>query len=139
MASSPALRNPAHLILTIRQFRVMLDADLAALYGVSTGNLNKAVRRNLDRFPEDFMFQLSAGEAEALRFQSGTSNKGRGGRRYLPYAFTQERRRHAFQCSSKSASRIRQHRHYAGLHAPARNDTLRRGTFTQGRFPGTWF
>ena len=90
MASSLALRNPAHLILTIRQYRVMLDADLAALYGVSTGNLNKAVQRNLDRFPEDFMFRLSTEEAEALRFQSGTSKKRRGGRRYLPYAFTQE-------------------------------------------------
>ena len=70
MAASPAIRNPAPLILTIRECRVMLDADLAVLYGVSTGNLNKAVQRNVDRFPEDFMFQLSAEEAEALRFQS---------------------------------------------------------------------
>ena len=86
-------RDLGQLILTLRGQRVLLDADLAALYGVSTGNLNKAVRRNLDRFPEDFMFQLHSEEAEALRFQSGTSNKrggGRGGRRYLPYAFTQE-------------------------------------------------
>lgn len=90
MAASPAFRNPAHLILTIRQFRVMLDADLATLYGVETKQLNRAVQRNLDRFPEDFMFQLSMEEAEALRCQSGTSNKGRGGRRYLPYVFTQE-------------------------------------------------
>jgi hypothetical protein len=90
MASSPVFRNPAHLILTVRQFRVMLDTDLAALYGVETKQLNRAVKRNLDRFPEDFMFQLSTAEAEALRCQSGTSNKGRGGRRYLPYAFTQE-------------------------------------------------
>jgi hypothetical protein len=90
MPSAPAFRNPAHLILTIRQFRVMLDADLATLYGVETKQLNRAVKRNLDRFPEDFMFQLSTEEAEALRRQSGTSNKGRGGRRYLPYAFTQE-------------------------------------------------
>ncbi len=90
MTSSQPARNLGHLILTLRGQRVLLDSDLAALYGVSTGNLNKAVRRNLDRFPEDFMFQLHPEEAEALRFHSGISNKGRGGRRYLPYAFTQE-------------------------------------------------
>jgi len=93
MTSPQTARDLGHLILTLRGQRVLLDSDLAALYGVSTGNLNKAVRRNLDRFPEDFMFQLHSDEAEALRFQSGTSNKrggGRGGRRYLPYAFTQE-------------------------------------------------
>jgi len=90
MTSLQPARDLGHLILTLRGQRVLLDSDLAALYGVSTGNLNKAVRRNLDRFPEDFMFQLSLEEVEALRFQSGTSNKGRGGRRYLPYAFTQE-------------------------------------------------
>src|ERR1700677_1939428 len=89
MTSPQTARDLGHLILTLRGQRVLLDSDLAALYGVSTGNLNKAVRRNLDRFPEDFMFQLSSEEAEALRFQSGTSNKGRGGRRYLPYAFTE--------------------------------------------------
>ena len=90
MTSPQSARDLGHLILTLRGKRVLRDSDLAALYGVSTGNLNKAVRRNLDRFPEDFMFQLHSEEAEALRFQSGTSNKGRGGRRYLPYAFTQE-------------------------------------------------
>jgi len=77
-------------ILLIRGQRVLLDRDLAALYGVETKNLNKAVQRNLDRFPADFMFQLTADEADGLRFQSGTSKTGRGGRRYLPYAFTQE-------------------------------------------------
>jgi len=80
----------AGIIRTIRKHRVILDSDLARLYGVSTGNLNKAVRRNLDRFPEDFMFQLSSEEVEALRFQSGISKESRGGRRYLPYSFTQE-------------------------------------------------
>jgi hypothetical protein len=90
MTSTQPARDLGHLILTLRGQRVLIDSDLAALYGVSTGNLNKAVRRNLDRFPEDFMFQLRSEEAEALRFQSGISNKGRGGRRYLPYAFTQE-------------------------------------------------
>ncbi|PYQ60517.1 MAG: DNA-binding protein, partial [Acidobacteria bacterium] len=69
----------------------MLDSDLAALYGVETFNLNKAVKRNLDRFPSDFMFQLTPAEARALRFQIGISSEGvHGGRRYLPYVFTQE-------------------------------------------------
>jgi hypothetical protein len=75
-------------ILSIRGHRVMLDADLAELYGVPTKRLNEAVRRNAARFPEDFMFQLTADEAEILRSQFATSN-GRGGRRYIPYAFTE--------------------------------------------------
>ena len=78
-------------ILFIRGHKVMLDRDLAALYGVTTFNLNKAVKRNTDRFPEDFMFQLTAEEAGTLRFQIGMSKgKGRGGRRYLPYVFTEQ-------------------------------------------------
>ena len=78
-------------ILLIRGHKVMLDADLADLYGVTTFNLNKAVKRNMDRFPADFMFQLTADEARALRFQIGMSKpKGRGGRRYLPYVFTEQ-------------------------------------------------
>jgi hypothetical protein len=78
-------------ILLIRGHKVMLDADLARLYGVTTFNLNKAVKRNIDRFPEDFMFQLTYEEAAALRFQIGISKpKGRGGRRYLPYVFTEQ-------------------------------------------------
>jgi hypothetical protein len=76
-------------IYLVRGQRVMLDSDLAALYGVSTGNLNKAVKRNLDHFPSDFMFQLSEAEAEGLIFQIGRS-KGRGGRRHFPYAFTEQ-------------------------------------------------
>ena len=76
-------------ILLIRCQKVMLDRDLATLYGVTTFNLNKAVKRNLQRFPADFMFQLTAEEAGALRFQFGIS-KGRGGTRYLPYAFTEQ-------------------------------------------------
>ncbi len=67
----------------------MLDFELARLYGVTTGNLNKAVRRNLDRFPADFMFQLTTEEAKRLIFQFGIS-KGRGGRRHLPHAFTEQ-------------------------------------------------
>lgn len=77
-------------ILYIRDKKVMLDRDLAILYGVTTGNLNKAVKRNIDRFPENFMFQLNKNEMKSLRFQFGISNQGRGGRRYPPYAFTQE-------------------------------------------------
>jgi len=81
--------NLSRRILTIRGHRVMLDADLAALYGVTTKRLNEAVRRNASRFPNDFMFQLAASEAESLRSQFATSNR-RGGRRYLPYAFTEQ-------------------------------------------------
>jgi len=68
----------------------MLDRDLANLYEVETKTLNRAVKRNLQRFPLDFMFQLTEDEADALRYQIGTSNKGRGGRRYLPYVFTEQ-------------------------------------------------
>ena len=74
-------------IFELRGQRVMLDADLAVLYGVETKNLVKAAKRNLDRFPEDFMFQLDASEWENLRCQIGTSSHG--GRRYAPYAFTE--------------------------------------------------
>ena len=71
-------------ILLIRGHKVMLDSDLAMLYEVETFNLNKAVKRNIDRFPEDFMFQLTKEEAGSLRFQFGYQTEGRGGRRYLP-------------------------------------------------------
>jgi ORF6N domain len=77
-------------ILVMRSQKVMIDADLAALYGVATKVLVQAVKRNLDRFPEDFMFQLDAPEWDALRSQFVTSNTGRGGRRYAPYAFTEQ-------------------------------------------------
>ena len=70
--------------------KVMLDRDLALLYEVETKVLNRAVKRNLQRFPSDFMFQLTPDEADSLRCQIGTSNKGRGGRRYLPYVFTEQ-------------------------------------------------
>ena len=68
----------------------MLDVDLAELYQVTTKRLNQQVGRNLKRFPEDFMFQLTNTEAEALRLQNATSKTGRGGRRYMPYAFTEQ-------------------------------------------------
>lgn len=67
----------------------MLDSDLARLYRVTTKRLNEQVRRNIARFPGDFMFQLTLEEVESLRSQFATSNKGRGGRRYRPYAFTE--------------------------------------------------
>jgi hypothetical protein len=76
-------------ILVIRGQNVLLDSDLAALYEVATGQLVRAVRRNADRFPPDFMFQLTAEEFAALRSHFGIS-KGRGGRRYRPYAFTEQ-------------------------------------------------
>lgn len=76
-------------IFLVRGQRVMLDSDLAKLYGVKTKNLSKAIKRNPLRFPPSFMFQLSKEELESLRFQIGTSNVGRGGRRYLPYVFTE--------------------------------------------------
>jgi hypothetical protein len=77
-------------IFVIRAQRVMLDSDLARLYGVTTKRLNEQVRRNQSRFPSDFMFQLDEKEAEALRSQIATSKEGRGGRRYSPYAFTEQ-------------------------------------------------
>ena len=90
-------------ILTIRGEQVMLDSDLANFYGVETKYLNRAVKRNADRFPEEFMFQLTEEDWKSLRFQFGTSNNDdslrsqfvtsknkRGGRRYLPFAFTEQ-------------------------------------------------
>lgn len=86
---------PAELIerkiLVMRGERVILDTDLAVLYGVETKRLNEQARRNKERFPEDFMFQLTDEEFNCLRSQFATSNSptGRGGRRHLPYAFTE--------------------------------------------------
>ena len=68
----------------------MLDADLAVLYGVSTKRLNEQVKRNRSRFPDDFMFQLTAEEVRSLRSQFATSKQGRGGRRYAPLVFTEQ-------------------------------------------------
>ncbi len=77
------------VILVLRGEKVILDSEIALLYEVETKALVQAMKRNLDRFPRDFMFQLTREEVEFLRCQSGTS-KGRGGRRYLPYAFTEQ-------------------------------------------------
>jgi hypothetical protein len=82
----------ASRIYLIRGEKVMLDSDLAELYGVTTGNLNKAVKRNLRRFPDDFIFRLTQEESDVLLFQIGRAKKmtGRGGRRIPPFAFTEQ-------------------------------------------------
>ena len=96
------LENIENLIHVIRDKQVMLDRDLARLYGVETNRLNEQVKRNIERFPEDFMFQISKEEFECLRSHFATSNvktidltsqiaisNKRGGQRYMPYAFTE--------------------------------------------------
>ena len=92
MENRPAisLMEIKNLIYTIRGKQVMLDSDLASLYQVETKNLNKAVKRNIERFPVSFCFQLTEEEVENLRFQIGTSSLSYGGRRYLPYVFTEQ-------------------------------------------------
>jgi hypothetical protein len=77
-------------ILVVRERQVMLDEDLADLYGVETRRLIEQVKRNSERFPADFMFQLTKEEAAALRSQTATSGAGHGGRRYAPYVFTEQ-------------------------------------------------
>lgn len=88
------INSVQHKILTIRGVQVILDDDLAELYGVETKNLNLAVKRNIDRFPDKFRFQLTQIEfdeyQESLRLQIETSKEKRGGRRYLPYVFTEQ-------------------------------------------------
>ena len=92
MENKPSIvpKKIRNLIYTIRGKQVMLDSDLAALYQVETKNLNKAVKRNIERFPVSFCFQLTEEEVENLRFQIGTSSLNYGGRRYLPYVFTEQ-------------------------------------------------
>lgn len=88
--SDEIIQNKIYLI---RRQKIMLDKDLAEMYGVTTGNLNKAVKRNIKRFPEDFMFQLEKEEYNNLIFQIGISkdnNKIHGGTRKMPYAFTEQ-------------------------------------------------
>ena len=90
LATNDEIKN---LIYTIRGKQVMLDSDVAKLYQYPTKNINKAVKRNIERFPEDFCFQLTEIEVENLRFQIGTSSlkkENYGGRRYLPYVFTEQ-------------------------------------------------
>src|SRR5205814_5073396 len=92
MTRSKALTRTADItraIFVLRGHRVILDRDLAAIYGVTTGRLNEAVKRNADRFPEDFMLRLTQAEHAALISQIAISKPGRGGRRKLPWAFTE--------------------------------------------------
>ena len=85
------LQNIQNLIYEIKGVKVMLDKDLAELYHVTTGNLNKAVKRNIRRFPSDFMFQLTKEEWDSLRFQIGILEVGRGKyTKFLPHAFTEQ-------------------------------------------------
>ncbi|MDO8413724.1 MAG: ORF6N domain-containing protein [Gallionellaceae bacterium] len=85
------LETITHHILLLRGQKILLDADLAALYDVPTKRFNEQVRRNLERFPADFMFQLTEEEWAALRSQFATLKPGRGQhRKYLPYAFTEQ-------------------------------------------------
>lgn len=88
-SSSTALQKVESLIFTVRGMKVILDGDLASIYGVTTARLNQQVRRNADRFPEDFVFQLTKGEFDSLMLQNATSNEGRGGRRKPPLVFTE--------------------------------------------------
>ncbi len=92
MENNPTIvsKEIGNLIYTIRDKQVMLDSDLASLYQVETKNLNKAVKRNTERFPASFCFQMTEEEASNLRFQIGTSSLNYGGRRYLPYVFTEQ-------------------------------------------------
>jgi hypothetical protein len=92
MKSNASVQNAPgieSLIRTIRGQKVILDADLARVYGVPTRAFNRAVKRNSDRFPADFMFRLARGEFDDLKYQFGTSSSGHGGRRKLPWAFTE--------------------------------------------------
>ncbi|HEV8331670.1 MAG TPA: ORF6N domain-containing protein [Steroidobacteraceae bacterium] len=84
-----SIEHISQSILILRRQRVLLDSELAALYGVATARLNQQVRRNAERFPADFMFQLTAAEHNALMLQIATSKPGRGGRRKPPLAFTE--------------------------------------------------
>ena len=90
LSETQALPGIAVSIRTLRDQRAILDSDLAALYGVETKRFNEQIKRNLNRFPQDFMFQLTADEMASLRSQFATLNRSRGQhRKYLPYAFTE--------------------------------------------------
>jgi hypothetical protein len=89
IANAPSEDALEHRIFTVRGYRVMLDNDLAAVYGVLPKRLNQQVKRNRARFPADFVIQLTEDEVAALRLQIATSRQGWGGRRYRPYAFTE--------------------------------------------------
>ncbi len=88
--SDVSLSKIENMIYLVRNQKVMLDSDLAELYGVETKNLNKSVQRNISRFPEDFMFKLDSNDLEVLRFQIGTAKPvSLWKKRYLPFVFTE--------------------------------------------------
>jgi hypothetical protein len=102
-------------ILVVRERQVMLDEDLADLYGVETRRLIEQVKRNIERFPDDFLFRLTKGEAAALRSQTATSDAGRGGRRYALGRVHRAGSHDALRSPSEQAGGRGQHRDHAGV------------------------
>ena|SRR6266567_1505422 len=115
-------------IYLIRGKKVMVDHDLALLYGVETKMLNRAVKRNLKRFPSDFMFQLTAEEADVLKYQIGTSKKGRGGRALPSLRFHRAGRCDALERAEQRTRRIGQRRNHARIYKAATDARVQRGT-----------
>ena len=114
------------LILIIRGHKVLLDSDLAVLYGVETKVLNQAVRRNRDRFPSDFMFQLTADEvAESKRSQIVTGPQKHRDPRFRPYAFSEQGVAMLSRCPTQQTSRSCKHRDREGVCALTRNARLK--------------
>src|SRR5437879_4658564 len=125
--------NVARLVFFVRGEKVLLDADLAMLYGVEARALNQAVARNRKRFPADFMFQLTKKEFDNMRSQFVTtsrralvnssqavmSSRKHRGRAYRPYAFNRARRRHALERTAQLARGRGQHRHHADIRSTA--------------------
>jgi len=153
-SAHPKPETLASLIFLIRGEKVLLDADLALLYGVRVRALNQAVSRNRERFPADFMFQLSDEEFERVRnsqryeMGSGTSqalrsqiviSKGRGGRRYWPYAFTEQGGCDVVERSSFAGSRRSEYRHHAYICPATPAHGFQPRTCTQDRGDGDRF
>ena len=107
------------LIRHVRGFKVILDSDLAAIYGVPTSRFNEAVRRNIDKFPSDFLFQLSKEEFQSLTSQFAISKPGRGGRRTLPWAFTEHGALQAANIIEQSSGFRYEHLCHKGFYSTA--------------------
>jgi hypothetical protein len=122
------MERVADRILSIRRHRVILDADLAVLYGVATGALNQAVKRNAERFPGDFMFRLTAEEGANLKSQIVISNGWGGRRRSLPLAFTEQGVAMLSGVLNSSRAITGQRCHHAGVRQDARGDVIGSGT-----------
>jgi hypothetical protein len=138
MAQSRLALVPAHVertILLLRGERVILDADLATLYRVETRSLVQAVKRNLQRFPGDFVFQLTADEAAHLRSQTGISTAAHGGRRYAPYAFTEHGVAMLAAVLKQPTRNPGEHRNCSRVRATARNAGRERRTRAQADSP----